>query len=142
MKNKLPFSQVIPVRFSDLDAQGHLYFANYLVYGDEVVSNYMEELGLNIMDPLNTPSLIFTVNIKCEYINEMSGGSKALVCVGYSRLGNSSADVVFEIYDSQSDSLMARGSMTQVFVDPATRKSMPVPAFYRDGVIKNQPNLT
>ena len=48
MNKELPFSQVMPVRFSDLDAQGHLYFANYLVYGDEVVSKYMEELGLNI----------------------------------------------------------------------------------------------
>lgn len=141
MNKELPFSQVMPVRFSDLDAQGHLYFANYLVYGDEVASKYMEELGLNIMDPSNTPCLIFTVNIKCEYINEMSGGSEAMICVGYSRLGNSSADVVFEIYNSQSEKLMAKGSMTQVFVDPTTRKSMPIPDFYRDGVIENQPDL-
>tara|TARA_B100000902_G_C27133985_1_gene825117 strand:+ start:119 stop:610 length:492 start_codon:yes stop_codon:yes gene_type:complete len=141
MNKELPFSQVIPVRFSDLDAQGHLYFANYLVYGDEVVSNYMEELGLNIMDPSSTPCLIFTVNINCEYINEMSGGSEATVCVGYSRLGNSSADVVFEIYNSKPEKLMAKGSMTQVFVDPTTRKSMPIPDFYRGGVIENQPNL-
>ena len=42
MHKELPFRQIMPVRFSDLDAQGHLYFANYLVYGDEVVSKYME----------------------------------------------------------------------------------------------------
>ena len=141
MNKELPFNQVMPVRFSDLDAQGHLYLANNLVYGDEVVSKYMEELGLNIMDPSSTPCLIFTVNINCEYINEMPGGSEAMICVGYSRLGNSSADVVFEIYNSRSEKLIAKGSMTQVFVDPTTRKSMPIPDFYRDGVIENQPDL-
>jgi hypothetical protein len=31
--------------------------------------------------------------------------------------------------------------MTQVFVDPITRKSMSIPDFYRDGVIENQPDL-
>ena len=55
--------------------------------------------------------------------------------------GNSSADVVFEIYNSRSEKLMAKGSMTQVFVDPTTRKSMPIPDFYRGGVIENQPDL-
>ena len=33
----LPFSDVVKVRYSDTDAQGHLYFANYLVYADEVL---------------------------------------------------------------------------------------------------------
>ena len=44
MQSQLPFSDNVKVRFRDLDAQGHLYFANYLVYGDEVLGAYMEEL--------------------------------------------------------------------------------------------------
>lgn len=41
-----PYSDAIQVRFSDTDAQGHLCFANYLVYADEVAGVYMESLGL------------------------------------------------------------------------------------------------
>ena len=57
MTTQLPFSDTVKVRYRDLDAQGHLYFANYLVYGDEVLGAYMEKLGLNIMDPLLAPCL-------------------------------------------------------------------------------------
>ena len=141
MTSQLPFSEVVKVRFRDLDAQGHLYFANYLVYGDEVLGAYMEALGLNIMDPLVAPCLIFTVNIHCDYLNEIGGNSQVRVAVGYSRLGRSSADAVFELYHNDDGTFLATGGLTQVFVDPKTRKSIPIPAFYRANILKLQPDL-
>jgi len=129
--SQLPFSENVKVRYSDLDAQGHLYFAKYLVFGDEVLGAYMEQLGLNIMDPLSAPCLIFTVNIHCDYHNEIAGNSEIAVYVGYGRLGKSSADAVFELYNNASGTLLASGGLTQVFVDPKTRQSMPIPEFYR-----------
>ena len=141
MTSQLPFSETVKVRFRDLDAQGHLYFANYLVYGDEVLGSYMEELGLNIMDPLIAPCLIFTVNIHCDYVNEIGGDSNVKVAVGYSRLGTSSADAVFELYNNADGTLLAKGGLTQVFVDPKTRKSIPIPAFYKTNILERQPQL-
>jgi acyl-CoA thioester hydrolase len=141
MTSQLPFSETVKVRFRDLDAQGHLYFANYLVYGDEILGSYMEELGLNIMDPLIAPCLIFTVNIHCDYVNEIGGDSNVKVAVGYSRLGTSSADAVFELYNSADGTLLAKGGLTQVFVDPKTRKSIPIPAFYKNNILERQPQL-
>jgi hypothetical protein len=55
MSTNLPYSDLVRVRFSDTDAQGHLYFANYLVYADEVVGHYMEELGFSAMNPGEAP---------------------------------------------------------------------------------------
>ncbi|MDC0088602.1 acyl-CoA thioesterase [Porticoccaceae bacterium] len=141
MQSQLPFSDVVNVRFRDLDAQGHLYFANYLVYGDEVLGAYMEALGLNIMDPLIAPCLVFTVNIHCDYINEIGGNSAVRVAAGYSRLGNSSADAVFELYNNADGVLLAKGGITQVFVEPKTRKSIPIPSFYKDNILERQPEL-
>ena len=141
MHSPLPFSDSVTVRFRDLDAQGHLYFANYLVYGDEVLGAYMEALGLDVMDPLVAPCLIFTVNIHCDYLNEIGGNSEVRVAVGYSRLGKSSADAVFELYNSADGTLLAKGGVTQVFVDPKTRKSIPIPTFYRANVLQRQPLL-
>jgi acyl-CoA thioester hydrolase len=141
MHSPLPFSDSVTVRFRDLDAQGHLYFANYLVYGDEVLGAYMEALGLDIMDPLVAPCLIFTVNIHCDYLNEIGGNSEVRVAVGYSRLGKSSADAVFELYNSADGTLLAKGGVTQVFVDPKTRKSIPIPTFYRANILQRQPLL-
>ena len=139
--SQLPFNEIVKVRYSDLDAQGHLYFANYLVFADEVLGAYMEQLGLNLMDPLTAPCLIFTVNIHCDYLNEITGNSDIAVCTGYGRLGRSSADAVFELYDNANGLLLAKGGLTQVFVNPKTRQSIPIPEFYRENIIEQQKGL-
>mgnify|MGYP001168266223 CR=1 FL=1 len=141
MTSQLPFYQTISIRYRDLDAQGHLYFANYLVYVDEVIGAFSQDLGLNVMDPQRAPCLVFTVNIHCDYLNEITGNSKVNVYTGYKRLGQSSAEVVFELYNNANGVLLAKGGLTQVFVDSQTRKSMPIPAFYRDAVFNRQPDI-
>ncbi|CAA0082173.1 1,4-dihydroxy-2-naphthoyl-CoA hydrolase [Halioglobus japonicus] len=140
-KNALPFSEIVKIRFRDMDAQGHLYFANYMVYADEVLGAYMEQLGLDALSPHKAPCLIFTVNIRCEYLSEIAGNGEVKVCVGYARLGNSSADAVFEIYNNASGVLLAKGGLTQVFVDHESRKSMPIPPLFKAGIVEQQPEL-
>jgi len=137
----LPYGDNMRVRFSDMDAQGHLYFANYMIYADEVLGFYMEELGLGAMNPHKAPCLIFTVNIRCEYAGEIGGNGTVAVRVGYARLGKSSADAVFELYNNATGEKLAYGGLTQVFVDPQTRKSMPIPPFFRDAIVDRQPEL-
>jgi acyl-CoA thioester hydrolase len=134
----LPYSDTVRVRFSDTDAQGHLYFANYLVYADEVVGHYMEELGFSAMNPGQAPCFIFTVNLNCSYLDECKAFDIVRVWVGYSRLGNSSAEVSFELYNDQSGVQLARGSFTQVFTDKQTRKAIPIPPSFRSAIETRQ----
>jgi acyl-CoA thioester hydrolase len=139
--SELPYSDTLRVRFSDTDAQGHLYFANYLVYADEVAGFYMEELGLSAMNPRDAPCFIFTVNLSCQYIDECKAFETVRVFVGYSRLGTSSADIRFELYNDGTGKKLAEGSFTQVFTDKITRKSTPVPAAFRSAIVSRQPQL-
>ncbi len=141
IKSTLPFSDTVRVRYSDTDAQGHLYFANYLVYADEVAGFYMEQLGLSAMNPRQAPCFIFTVNVNCEYLGECKAFDTVRVCVGYSRLGRSSADLAFEIYNGDSTEALARGSITQVFTDKLTRRATPIPAAFRAAIIADTPTL-
>lgn len=137
----LPYSNNILVRFSDTDAQGHLYFANYLVYADEVAGFYMEELGLGAMNPREAPCFIFTVNINCDYLGECRAFETVEVRLGYTRLGRTSADLAFELYADQGSRILARGSLTQVFTDKETRRPMPIPADFRAAIAARQPGL-
>ena len=141
MTTALPFSDIVKVRFSDTDSQGHLYFANYLVYADEVAGYYMEELGFSAMNPRDAPCFIFTVNINCDYLDECKAFDDVRVEVGYARLGNSSADVAFELYRAHDNVQLAKGSLTQVFVDKETRKAAGIPASIRKAIIWRQPDL-
>jgi len=141
MTGTLPFSELVKVRFRDTDSQGHLYFANYLVYADEVAGAYMEALGFNAMNPGDAPCFIFTVNIQCDYLDECKAFDEVRVEVGYSRLGNSSADVVFDLYRAHDNVQLAKGSLTQVFVDKQSRKAAGIPADFKRAIIERQPNL-
>lgn len=137
----MPYSNTILVRFSDTDAQGHLYFANYLVYADEVAGFYMEELGFRAMNPQTAPCFIFTVNISCDYLGECRAYETVEVRLGYVRLGRSSADLAFELYADQGSRILARGSITQVFTDKETRRPIPIPAAFRAAIEARQPAL-
>jgi acyl-CoA thioester hydrolase len=136
-----PFSDTLRVRYSDTDAQGHLYFANYLVYADEVAGHYMADLGYDAMRPQDAPALIFTVNVNCDFIDECRSGDLVRVAVGYRRLGTSSAELTWEIQLNESQAVLARGSITQVFVDHETRRSCPIPQGFRDAILSRQPEL-
>ncbi|MDO8861282.1 thioesterase family protein [Haliea sp. E1-2-M8] len=137
----LPYRNTMLVRFSDTDAQGHLYFANYLVYADEVAGFYMEELGLNAMNPQAAPCFIFTVNINCDYLGECRAYETVEVRLGYTRLGSSSADLAFELYADRGSRILARGSITQVFTDKESRRPTPIPAQFRAAIVARQPAL-
>ena len=140
MSSDLPFSNSVVVRYSDTDAQGHLYFANYLVYADEVTAEYMEDIGLDV-DPVTGPCYVFTVNLKCEYSGECGYRDRVRVATGYAALGNSSATIRFELRNDVTDELLASGSFTQVYVDKDTRKSCPIPDSYRSSILARQPEL-
>ena len=131
-----PFKEDMRVRFRDTDSQGHLYFANYLVFADEVTGFFMDELGFQLIEP--EPCYIFTVNLQIDYIEEIRPNGTVTVSVGYSRLGNSSADVIFVMQNKANGAILARGSFTQVFVDRQTRKSIPIPAAFKNRILEAQ----
>ncbi|MEM1402511.1 MAG: thioesterase family protein [Pseudomonadota bacterium] len=128
------YSEVIRVRFRDTDSQGHMFFANYLVFADEVAGNYMSTLGFNWGAPDELPTFVFTANANIDYIHECHAGDDVRVDVSYTRIGNTSATLTFELTRVADEALLARGGFAQVFVDRETRKPTPVPQKVRDAV--------
>jgi acyl-CoA thioester hydrolase len=121
------FAETHRVRFRDTDAQGHMFFANYLVFADEVAGNYMRTLGFDWSDPETLPSFVFTANANCDYLHECLSGDDVRVEVAYTRIGNSSATLSFSLIREADEQDLAKGSFVQVFVDRETRKPIPVP---------------
>ena len=135
------FRECIRVRYRDTDAQGHLYFASYLVYADEVATSYAQALGFTWSEPAATPCLVFTANITCDYLGECRYGDTVQVALGYGRIGNSSARLDFELRKADDDAVLARGAITQVFASHDTRRPVPIPAALRDAILARQPEL-
>ena len=72
---------------------------------------------------------------------EIGANAEVKVCVGYDRLGNSSADAAFELYNSANGTVLAKGGLTHVFVDPETRKPAPIPLSFKADILQRQPEL-
>ena len=136
-----PHESTLSVRYRDTDSQGHLYFANYLVFADEAMSAYWRELGWGFEDMDSAPAYTFAVNANVDYASECLAFDHIKVRVGFSRLGNSSADTAFELHNQRSGEIAARGSFTHVFVDKQTRKSCPIPTFFRAAILARQSDL-
>lgn len=128
------YSETLRVRYSDADAQGHMFFANYLVFADEIASHYMETLGFDWRHPEQLPMLVFTVNVNCDYLSECRIGDEVRVDVAYEHVGNTSARLGFTMTRAADAQLLARGQFTQVFVDRDTRRPAPVPDSVRAAI--------
>ncbi|MFK7830364.1 MAG: acyl-CoA thioesterase [Congregibacter sp.] len=128
------YKETLRIRFRDTDAQGHMFFANYLVLADEVAGYYMKDLGFDWSDPDKMPCFVFTANANCDYLHECLAGDEVCVEVGYDRIGNTSATMSFSMTRTRDDVALAKGGFTHVFVDPQTRKPQPVPESVREAL--------
>jgi acyl-CoA thioester hydrolase len=137
----LPFRHPITVRYRDTDSQGHMYFANYLVMADEVLSLYWRDLGWAVESVEAIPCLTFAVNATIDWLDECLAFDTLEVALGFTRLGNSSADTSFELHNLRTQTLAARGRFTHVFVDKAARRSCPIPTDFRAAIVARQPEL-
>jgi acyl-CoA thioester hydrolase len=119
-----------------------MFFANYLVFADEVAGNYMRTLGFDWSDPTTLPSYVFTANASCDYLHECHSGDEVCVEVAYQRIGNTSATLGFSLTRDSDGITLAKGSFAQVFVDRETRKPIPVPDAVRGAIEAAAPATT
>ena len=45
MSEKYKFFTPVRVRYADTDAQGHVFFSNYLIYFDQGLTDYLKAIG-------------------------------------------------------------------------------------------------
>jgi acyl-CoA thioester hydrolase len=126
------YRETLRVRYRDTDAQGHMFFANYLVFADEVAGNYMRTLGFDWSHPGEMPVFVFTANANCDFLKECHAGENVCVDVAYARIGRTSATLGFSLTRESDGAELARGSFAQVFVDAGTRRPTPVPDSVRE----------
>ncbi|MCZ7677518.1 MAG: acyl-CoA thioesterase [Sandaracinaceae bacterium] len=61
------FVHAMQVRFADTDAQGHMYFANYLTFCDEALAAYMRHIGYPWQALVEDGLDMFYRAARCEY---------------------------------------------------------------------------
>lgn len=124
------FTFTIPVRYSDIDAQGHLNHARYFSFMEEARFQYLMAVGL--WHPIQGFEAVgqIVAEATCVYKAPVLANQHVTIAMRASRIGNKSLVLVYEL--RVGERLVATGQTVQVAYDYATQRSIPVPAEWRE----------
>lgn len=111
------FNVKIPVRFRDLDPMGHVNNSVYFTYLEVARTAYWQELhhdySYDVLD-------FVVARAECDFVSAAILRETVRVEVRLSRIGTSSFVLDYELFDEQSERLVARGETVQVMIDSRT----------------------
>jgi YbgC/YbaW family acyl-CoA thioester hydrolase len=116
----------IVVRPTEIDVNGHVNNAKYVEYLEWGREDWCERNGLPYDRLLALGAVTVAVNLNLNYRRECRQGDSLIVSTRPERLGRTSFAVRQEIRRDDGE-LAADAVVTIVTIDPATRKSRPVP---------------
>ena len=129
----------LPVRWSDLDALGHVNNAVYLTYFEQARISYFNELGL--WDGSIEKLGLIMARAVIDYKLPLNATDDVHVFTRTKRLGNKSFDTEQLIARHVGDQLeiAAQGMITIVVFDYQTNTSTPMPQPWRDMLTVYEP---
>ncbi|WP_316156899.1 thioesterase family protein [Cupriavidus sp. BIC8F] len=120
----------VPVRWSDLDADGRVNNVLVLRFAEEARMQWTSVLGTSTEAPELMPVV---VNVGCTFHTPIGYPATVRVSVHCTRIGRSSVDLCFEIRDASNPEVhFATATAVWVWVDKRSGRSAPAPASLRE----------
>ena len=126
---KLTLEMVIPIRWGNMDAMGHVNNTIYFRYMEIVRLDWLRSLGVKL-DP--TVEGLVIINAFCTFHKQFEFPGDIRVKMYVSDVGRSSFEswALMERVD-QPGTVYASGGATTVWVDFPKQKSLPIPDWLR-----------
>ena len=134
------FKTPIPIRFTDIDAVGHVNNAIYLTYFEIARFNYWHEI-INWNLRVNG---VVVGRTEVNYLKPVTFGDEIACYVRISRIGNSSFDVMQVLVKiaPEGEEICTTGKAVCISYDYKANKSVPIPAIERQKIIDyDEPGL-
>ena len=112
----------LPLRFADIDADGHVNNAVYYRYMEEARMRWVHTLGLAMTPPAPVPILAASA---CVFRAPLHYPGTITVQVLLGRIGNASVRTHYLV--CSGDTIVAEGYGVSVWVDSATQRPIAVP---------------
>ena len=127
---KLVHEARIPMRWSDMDALGHVNNATYFTYLEIARVDWLEHFHA-APDPRRAGPVI--VNAFCSFLRQLEYPGELVVKLHVGAVGRSSFDTYATIERAdQPGEICAEGGATTVWVDFAQRRPVPLPDWLRE----------
>ena len=126
---KLMFELVIPIRWGDMDAMGHVNNANYFRYLESLRIEWFRSIGC-LASPDGVGPVI--INAFCSFIRQLEYPGEVLARHYTGALGRSTIDTYATLARADAPSVVcATGGATVVWADFKAQKSVPLPDHIR-----------
>ncbi|MDB5132671.1 MAG: thioesterase [Mucilaginibacter sp.] len=134
------FKTPISIRFSDIDAVGHVNNAIYLTYFEVARFNYWREIiGWNLQE-----NGVIVGRSEVNYLKPITLDDEIFCYLRVSRIGNSSFDVMHLLVKTTPDGeeICTTGKTVCISYDYSVNKSVPIPHQERQKMIEyDEPGL-
>ncbi len=114
------FRTVIPVRFRDIDALGHVNNSVYLTYFEIARTDYFSA-ALGKVHTLEDISIVVAES-HCRYRLPILYGERLVAEIGIGAVRSRSFEILYRLRTGDDDRLAAEGSTVQVAVDQHTKR--------------------
>ena len=115
------------VRYSDTDAQGIVWTANYAGYFDDALTDLFDDLGLTASVMQLGGFEVVTAHLSIDFKAAARLGEVLLTRARLDRVGNKSVTFGMETIKESSGAVAVTGTVVFVTVDGATFSSIEVP---------------
>jgi len=122
----------IPTRWADNDVYGHVNNVIYYSWFDTAVNVELVKRGL--LDIESGAMIGLVVETSCRYFAPLSFPQTVEAGVRVSKLGTSSVRYEVGIFAEGSKEAAAEGHFIHVYVDRETRRPVPLPDDWREGL--------
>jgi acyl-CoA thioester hydrolase len=127
------FHILIPVRYSDLDAQGHVNNAQFASYMEQARLSYIQHLGLwSGKSFTDLPLIVADVHI--AYRSPIKLGQVVVAHVWASHIGNKSLKLEYRLEDQETRRVFALAETVMVSYDYAGERSVPFSSTQREKI--------
>jgi 1,4-dihydroxy-2-naphthoyl-CoA hydrolase len=126
----MPFTYQRTVHFSDTDAAGVVFFANYLAICHEAYEESLSAAGINLNGFFSDNGVVVPIaKSEADYRRPIACGDKLLVTVSPKALSQDSYEIRYEITRlGPPDKSAARVRTEHVCIDSGTRSRKELPA--------------
>lgn len=125
------------VRFEETDAQGIVFYGNYLTYQDETFTEYMDAVGFPYDELRRNDWDVHVVNASLDYRAGAEFRDDLVNAMRVSAIRNSSIEFDYQCRRADDGTVLVEGSVTHVAVDEDGTPTR-VPDEFREAVVAFQ----
>ncbi len=129
-----PFRHRLRVRYSECDAQGVVFNANYVAYFDVAMTELWRETGRTYQEILESGTDMVVAEVRVRYLAPARFDDLIEIFIRLKRIGRTSATYECAAYRADDDVLMVTAEQTLVLVDLDERRARTIPEWYRETI--------